>query len=999
MRVLHTLLLALLSGMVLAQQPGTLDPAFNPSDAGFGLGDGTNGGAVFAMARQPDGKVIIAGQFGWHNGNIVGSVSRMNADGTRDASFQIGQIVDGQVFAVALQADGRILLGGNFSLVNGVPRYRIARLNANGSLDTSFDPGTGPSTETTIYALAAQADGTVVIGGSFQAIGGVPRQNIARLLSNGGVDPNFDPGTGAAGQVYALLSTSFGRLLVGGAFTAYNGVPRGGFARVNSIGALDLNFATGTGSDGGNIASIVERTDGRICVGGNFALFDGLQRRCTARLLATGEVDASYGSDNGPDVLTNPYNVRSLVEQADGSLLVGGHFTSIGGTPKPYLAKLSNTGVLMPSYPLGSGPSASVHAIILRPDGKAIVGGEFRFFGELTALGYMQLNSDGSLDTGFNPGSGFNGGFVNKLVVQPDQRILALGTFSGYNGTKRPNLLRLLAGGTLDISFTPDPPAGLTNMALLSDGKLLVAGSFTSVAGHATSRVARLNADGSVDVAFTASGLDNTVLCLAVQPDGKVLIAGGFTTVQGSSRIRIARLLVDGSLDPTFNPGTGANNIVHDLQLQPDGKVILVGAFTVFNGTARNRVVRLNADGSLDSAFDPGSGASATVNNAVLLPTGKLMVRGSFTTYNGIARTTIARLNVDGSLDQTFAPGTVSTDVRAVVPCPDGRIVLAGGPFFGVGGTTIYGLGRLLPDGSIDPSFTEGTGLDRSATSAVLTSTGQLVVAGDFFSYNGAGRNRIARINNGLTPLTTVKPRLVLDGPFSTTNSLMNDQLRAQQLLPLTEPYSSLGYVHVGGGGGEAVVQLLLSTGGANAIVDWVVVELRDALEPGTVLTTRSALLQRDGDVVGTNGVSPVAFTLPAGSYRVAVRHRNHLGCMTASPIALSTTPIIIDFTSSATSTYGTEARKNNNGILTLWPGDANFNGQVKYTGPNNDRDVVLTAVGGSTPTNVASNVYSGADVNLDGVVKYVGPNNDRDIILQTIGGTVPTAVRTQQLP
>jgi hypothetical protein len=191
----------------------------------------------------------------------------------------------------------------------------------------------------------------------------------------------------------------------------------------------------------------------------------------------------------------------------------------------------------------------------------------------------------------------------------------------------------------------------------------------------------------------------------------------------------------------------------------------------------------------------------------------------------------------------------------------------------------------------------------------------------------------------------------------------------------------------------------LLSTGGANAIVDWVVVELRDALEPGTVLTTRSALLQRDGDVVGTNGVSPVAFTLPAGSYRVAVRHRNHLGCMTASPIALSTTPIIIDFTSSATSTYGTEARKNNNGILTLWPGDANFNGQVKYTGPNNDRDVVLTAVGGSTPTNVASNVYSGADVNLDGVVKYVGPNNDRDIILQTIGGTVPTAVRTQQLP
>jgi hypothetical protein len=180
--------------------------------------------------------------------------------------------------------------------------------------------------------------------------------------------------------------------------------------------------------------------------------------------------------------------------------------------------------------------------------------------------------------------------------------------------------------------------------------------------------------------------------------------------------------------------------------------------------------------------------------------------------------------------------------------------------------------------------------------------------------------------------------------------------------------------------------------------VDWVVVELRDALGSGTVLASRSALLQRDGDVVALDGTSALSFTLPSGPYHIAIRHRNHLGVMTAEPIALSATAATIDFTSASTPTWGTDARKNNNGVMTLWPGDANFNDQVRYTGQNNDRDVVLQVVGGITPTNTVTG-YFAADVNMNGVVSYTGANNDRDIILQTIGGVVPTATRTQQLP
>ena len=165
------------------------------------------------------------------------------------------------------------------------------------------------------------------------------------------------------------------------------------------------------------------------------------------------------------------------------------------------------------------------------------------------------------------------------------------------------------------------------------------------------------------------------------------------------------------------------------------------------------------------------------------------------------------------------------------------------------------------------------------------------------------------------------------------------------------------------------------------------------------VWMSKSALLRRDGGVVGMSGTSSISFTKPPGAYYIAIRHRNHLGVMTAAPITLSSSPTSINFTNPATPTYGTNAQKNVNGTMTLWPGDTNFNGTVKYAGSANDRDPILTLIGGTTPTSTVSNIYNGADLNMDGTVKYAGSANDRDIILQTIGGSVPTATRVAQLP
>ena len=241
----------------------------------------------------------------------------------------------------------------------------------------------------------------------------------------------------------------------------------------------------------------------------------------------------------------------------------------------------------------------------------------------------------------------------------------------------------------------------------------------------------------------------------------------------------------------------------------------------------------------------------------------------------------------------------------------------------------------------------------------------------------------------------------MLEGPYSSTTGLMGDALRTLPSFPLTEPYTVLGYAHTGGGGGETVAPAVLAVTGNNAIVDWVVVELRDIAVPATVVASRSALVQRDGDVVAVDGVSPVSFNLASGSYNVALRHRNHLGAMTTSSVALSSSSTAVDLSSAGTSTFGTSARKTITGTFptqALWAGDVTFNGQVKYTGSGNDRDPILTTVGSTTPNNTVS-IYSTRDVNLNGQVKYTGSANDRDPILVNVGSTTPNNIRQAQLP
>lgn len=243
-----------------------------------------------------------------------------------------------------------------------------------------------------------------------------------------------------------------------------------------------------------------------------------------------------------------------------------------------------------------------------------------------------------------------------------------------------------------------------------------------------------------------------------------------------------------------------------------------------------------------------------------------------------------------------------------------------------------------------------------------------------------------------------VSPRICLEGPYDQGTGLMSDALRTNALLPAVDPYGANGYPLPGGTYSDLLFPGIPTTTSSNAVVDRVVVELRDGGTPSQIKASRHVWLQRDGDVVDMDGTSPVRFTVPPGSYHVAIRHRNHLGVMTATPIPLGSSPATIDFRNAGTATYGTAAQKTLGAVRALWAGDATFDGNIRYTGSGNDRDPILTIVGGTSPNNSVT-LYSARDVNMDGQVKYTGSGNDRDIILTNVGSTTPNNTRVQQLP
>ena len=374
------------------------------------------------------------------------------APGDVDLSFDAGSAVDGTVRALAVQPDGKVLIGGGFTTVWGASRNRIARLNPDGSIDSTFNLGTGADND--VYSLVLQADGKVLVAGGFVSMNHVLRNKLARLNANGSVDTTFNPGTGADDLVYSLVLQSDGKVLVGGAFTTINAVSRNGIARLKTDGSLDTTFNPGTGASPG-VTCLALQSDGKVLVGGRFTTINGVLRNRLARLNATGGVDTVFNPGTGADS-----DVYSLVLQSDGKVLVGGGFASINGTARPCLARLTASGGLDSTFNPGTGPSDWVYSLALQPDGKVLVGGQFTSINGTTRSDIARVNADGSLDSTFDPGTGANG-TVNSLALQPDGKVLVGGAFTSINSQLRSKIARLFAAVTDSLAIT-NPPRSQT---------------------------------------------------------------------------------------------------------------------------------------------------------------------------------------------------------------------------------------------------------------------------------------------------------------------------------------------------------------------------------------------------------------------------------------------------------------------------------------------------------------------------------------------------------
>jgi len=336
-----------------------IDLTFNP-------GTGLQNGSAKVFANLPDGRIIIGGDFSAYNGTMRRSVARLEADGTLDTTFDPMEGPNGSVSWVFPQPDGKLIIVGDFTAFNSLPRQLITRLRVDGSVDLSF-PVIAPNGS--FSTAASQPDGRILVAGSFTQINGTNRVNLARLNSNGTLDLSFMAPSGVAGRVNGLIPSQGGTTLAYGNFTSIGGVMRPMLARLNDNGTVDTNFALPL-VNGTEITAALEQPDGKIVIAGYFTSIDGYSRLRVARLNSDGSLDFSFYTPLG--VTDPPY---FLSGQADGKTLLGGSFFYVGGVAQLYLARLNANGTFDPTFNpvLNGGPSA----IRGQSDGTVLLSGGF----------------------------------------------------------------------------------------------------------------------------------------------------------------------------------------------------------------------------------------------------------------------------------------------------------------------------------------------------------------------------------------------------------------------------------------------------------------------------------------------------------------------------------------------------------------------------------------------------------------------------------------------
>lgn len=742
--IFYSLILILICAQTLFSQQGKVDSSFNVLDDGQN-GDGFDN-TVRTLLLQKDGTLLVGGDYLSLNGAPTSYLTRLNPEGSIDESFNTGTGFNGKIYASCLQSDGKIIVGGNFTSFNGISVGRIIRLNEDGSYDATFNTTPGATTGI-VYDIALQPDGKIIIVGSFTKYNNSTVNRVARLLPNGTLDSTFLTGSGSALNITHVKVLSDQKILLTGNFTVFNGVSANRIIRLNSNGTFDPIFNNGTGFND-DVNAIALQPDGKMVLGGNFTLFNNTVANRIIRLNEDGTKDESFVTGSG----FSKEGVSAIRINKNGDIMVGGSFTGFyNDTEAIRLIFLQADGNVKPNFDIGSGPaSASVLAIEFDDEDSWFAGGSFTVFNGQNQGRLVKISSEGEHDISYlASGIGFDNSVLSILPL-PNRKTIIAGNFKKFNGNAAPKIACLLENGMIDSTFNNSGSNNLVKTAALEiDGKIVLGGNFTKYNDLTHNRIVRIFSDGEIDESLkTGDGFNGQVYTLAIQPDQKIIAAGAFTKYNGSTAntSRIVRILSDGTKDPDFNIGLGADGTIESVIIQLDGKILVGGHFKKFNDVPFAGLVRLKPNGSIDESFNIGDGFDKYVYTIALQSDQKIIVGGSFLTFNGISQKRIIRLNSDGTLDRTFDSGTGFSkgDVRTILIQPDDRI-LVGGTFAGTyNSLSSSRLIRLLPSGSYDNTFIAP--LNNALYAMNFSEDYKLIIGGNFNSVSGISKHRIARL-------------------------------------------------------------------------------------------------------------------------------------------------------------------------------------------------------------------------------------------------------------
>ncbi|HEY9173240.1 MAG TPA: hypothetical protein VI136_13225 [Verrucomicrobiae bacterium] len=785
------------------------DYAFHRNSAGYV----TALDSVYAVAIQADGKILIAGNGQDHFSHGDG-VGRLNADGTPDSTFHSPN-ADSGALCLAVQEDGKVLVGGGFTRLCGQTRNYIGRLKVDGSLDLEFDP----SADEFVFSIAVQPDGKLLVGGQFTTLGGQMRSHIGRLNVEGRVDQEFDPSTDAAVRCLAIQPD--GKILVGGDFNVVAETARYRIARLNADGTVDDTFLPPFGwFECDVVYAIALQADGKILVGGTFNAMDGQPRKSLARINADGTLDHTFVADVEGTVAGSPPSVWTIALQADGKILVGGHFKTFGGYPRWSLGRLHPNGTVDSNFNLGLYANFNAYDVEIQADGQVLVGDYRRYtvaYGlqgppvicsrhAATAAATQSLDHDGATITWLRGGSSpeiWRSTFevsTNGSAWTPigeGARVAAQG--GGQEGgwelrnASLPANASLRARGWIQGAhsawfletygghpFLRNYPVSQTNT---------IGGSVTftvSAEGSGPLGYQWYNGGTPLTDAGHVSGAQTNVLILTDvsgvdMGQYSVVVSNAYGSVTSAPAILNVRdpVILTQPLSQDRFAGESVAFTVIVAGTAPmgyqwrKGGIALAGATNSTLALAAAQavdagsydVVVTNTYGSVTSApcmlwvnlvtveTNFNSGANSIVYALAVQADGKILVGGDFTTLGGQPRYRIGQLNADGIADSAFDQGA-DDSVYALAVQEDGKVLAAGN--FTWLSERAYRIGRLNGNGTADRTF--NLGVDFYVLSLALQADGKVLAGGVFTTLGGQTRNHIGRLNADGTVDSTFDP-------------------------------------------------------------------------------------------------------------------------------------------------------------------------------------------------------------------------------------------------